>query len=105
MEAACCVFLENYMDPNYLKSVAFEDIEYKNPQYFLKLENIVLPQNKIQTKVCMEFSILNKYTGTQMDEFRKRILDFYVECVHQIIIRFPFKTKFVHLSFLCPENG
>ncbi|KAG5894297.1 hypothetical protein JTB14_007441 [Gonioctena quinquepunctata] len=108
MEATFRIILENFIDSKYLRDKdgnpkQVENIQYKNPHFFLPLNQIVLPP-----KVFVEFNSENQYSEIQKEEFRRRCLDFYVEAASHLHQRFPFGSKFVQslklLNFMDPKN-
>ncbi|KAG5897670.1 hypothetical protein JTB14_011480 [Gonioctena quinquepunctata] len=108
MEATFRIILENCIGSKYLRDKdgnpkQVENIQYKNPHFFLPPNQIVLPP-----KVFIEFNSENQYTEIQKEEFRRRCLDFYVEAASQLHQRFPFGSKFVQslklLNFMDPRN-
>ncbi|CAH1379246.1 unnamed protein product, partial [Tenebrio molitor] len=95
--------LEFYMKVNYVKTTNIDVIEYRNPRYFLNLNEMYLGP-----KLAVEFATHGKYTETEKEEFRKRCLDFYIECISQINKRFLFQSNFVKslklLEFMDPKK-
>ncbi|KAH9631145.1 hypothetical protein HF086_001080 [Spodoptera exigua] len=83
----------NYMDFNYCKTTDAYKIEYANPRFFLPLEKIyigVAAQASID-----EFS--REIPPTQIADFRKTCLSFYIEALAQIRKRFSFEDPLFDL--------
>ncbi|KAF0742047.1 E3 SUMO-protein ligase KIAA1586-like, partial [Aphis craccivora] len=97
--------LECYIKPEYLNNTDIEKIQYRNPTYYLKTENIYLGGK------CMAYlSNSNdcKLSNNEKNDFINNCLNFYIECAHQLFKRFPFNSNNVKclkaLSFLNPQN-
>lgn len=93
-----------YLKPEYLEKTATEDIQFRNPNNFVQIENIYLGAHVMA-------AISNKTTGLdegRLEEFRKRCLDFYVESCRQIYNRFRFRDSaqvtLKLLSMISPEE-
>jgi len=105
MSMAYKTILECYTKPEYLNNTDIEKIQYRNPTYYLKTENIYLGGK------CMAYlSNSNdcKLSNNEKNDFINNCLNFYIECAHQLFKRFPFNSNNVKclkaLSFLNPQN-
>lgn len=86
-----------FLKRNYISSTRLENIQYKNPEYFLAVEDIYLGGNVMKT--ISESTI----SQDQLNFFRLRCLDFYIEGCSQIIQRFPLKDNILEkLNFVDP---
>lgn len=91
--------LRYYMENEYMNQTNIEDVQYKNPRFYLPLESLYLGAQSTT-------GLLNNTVNLQpndIKQFKLRILDFYVEGVSQIFKRFAFKDEvFKHLEILDP---
>lgn len=104
VETAYKTILDFYIEPKYFRSCDVTTLQYRNPSYFNKIENVYFGVK------CMSV-LADRNSGLSqenIDTFRVNCLNFYVECAHQIYTRFPFKSNYIQalkeLSFLDPKN-
>lgn len=73
-----------------LRSTPIEDIEFRNPSYFLKLEVY------LGAKTC---SLLreNNVSAQHLEGFHLRCFNFSIESAHQILSRFSFQDEAIKL--------
>jgi hypothetical protein len=94
--------LQFYLKETHVNSVPIDKIQFANPHYFVPLENIY-----VGPKLSIEL-VEDKFSAFEIEEFKKRCLDFSVECIKQINIRFPFNSDFIQslklLEFLDPSK-
>lgn len=94
--------LRFYLKENYVNSVSIDKIQFENPNYFVPLENIYIGP-KLSIEVVKDI-----FSTQEIEEFKKRCLRFYIECIRQINIRFPFTSDFIQslklLEFLDPSQ-
>ncbi|KAL0833090.1 hypothetical protein ABMA28_001200 [Loxostege sticticalis] len=83
----------NYMDFNYCKTTDAYKIEYANPRFYLPLEKIYL--GVAAQASINEFS--TEIPPTQIADFRKTCLSFYIEALSQIRKRFSFEDPLFDL--------
>lgn len=73
-----------FINPQYLKSTDLKDINFRNPRNYLSLEQMYLG-------ATISVSLNNTSVdldATQIKDFQKRCLEFYIEACQQIIKRF-----------------
>lgn len=76
-----------FLKRDYLSVTSIENVDFKNPRNFLKLEDIYYG-------ALVNNTILNENLNhEQLNLFRVRCLDFYVEACQQIVTRFPLKNN------------
>ncbi|KAL1469867.1 hypothetical protein MTO96_024773 [Rhipicephalus appendiculatus] len=89
-----------YLKSSYLRSTPIEDVEYRNPSHFLKLEEVYLG-----AKTTCSLLRENDVSVQHLEGFRLRCLDFFIERAHQILSRFSFKDEALKLlETLDPSN-
>ncbi|KAG0420405.1 hypothetical protein HPB47_003508 [Ixodes persulcatus] len=93
--------MDCYLQGPYVRSTPVEDIQYKNPTYFVPLEQMYLGAN-----VAMSLSSPSlKVSQEQVRFFKLRCLEFLIEGVGQIMQRIPFKSSaLVHMDILTPKK-
>lgn len=93
--------MDMYIKRDYLdKMTEINQIEFKNPSHFLKLEDIYLGG-----RVSASLLDSNELRPAQVENIRKNCLYFLVEAVGQIFQRFDFKRKDYRLmEIIIPEN-
>lgn len=103
MEAAYKTILECYIQNNYLKSLDVSKIQYRNPDHFVKINEVYLG-GKCMTALIGETGISSK----DKNIFINNCLNLYVELATQIYKRFPFGSDHVqclkYMSFIGPKN-
>ncbi|KAJ8914340.1 hypothetical protein NQ315_011328, partial [Exocentrus adspersus] len=82
--------LRSYLKKVYIDNTNLNDVECKNPEYFLPLESIYLGA---KTEILMSKDNLDK---TELHNFRLRCLEFYTELASQIKKRFDFTDPIRH---------
>ncbi|KAL1471845.1 hypothetical protein MTO96_039681 [Rhipicephalus appendiculatus] len=83
-----------------LRSTPIEDVEYRSPSHFLKLEEVYLG-----AKTTCSLLRENDVPVQHLEGFRLRCLDFFIESAHQILSRFSFKDEALKfLETLDPSN-
>ena len=88
---------ECFLQRSYLRNTEIENVDFKNPKYFMKTEEMYFGINVGKTLLDTP---LNK---VQVDFFRLRCLDFYIEACQQILDRFPMKNNAIKLfEFMNP---
>lgn len=94
--------LECYIKPEYLRNTDISLLQFRNPRYFLNLEDIYYGP------VLMNIFLSEDISELQKKNLRIKCLDFYVEAAFQLYKRFPLNTDFVkslkNLNFLDPIN-
>lgn len=104
MASAYKTILDCYMQSNYLEKTDLEKVQYRNPQYFLKNDEIYVGGK------CMALLSETDYKLSSAEKkiFFTNCLNFYVECSKQIFQRFPFHSPKImclkYLSFLNPKE-
>lgn len=81
--------LDCYLKKDYLDKTEIEKIEYRNPRFFLEIENIYLGAH-------VTSAVANNTHGLNTEElvqFRKCCLEFLIEGCSQIVKRFDNKNK------------
>ncbi|XP_063230874.1 uncharacterized protein LOC134535624 [Bacillus rossius redtenbacheri] len=78
--------LDCFISEDHLKSTAIEDVQFKNPKYFLPLENMYLGA-KVNSLLAKGMAGLTKEA---LHGFRIRCLEFFIEAASQIYKRFDF---------------
>ncbi|KAL1446714.1 hypothetical protein MTO96_044491, partial [Rhipicephalus appendiculatus] len=81
--------LECYIKRDYLEATLLSDVQYKDPAKFLPLEEMYLGA-KPTAALAGGTHGLNE---NQVHNFRLRCLQFFIEAVHQIYLRFPLKNE------------
>jgi len=103
METAYKIILECYIQNNYLKSLDVSKIQYRNPDKFVKTNEVYLG-GKCMAALVNETGL----TNTDKDIFITKCLNFYVELATQIYSRFPFASEHVqclkYMNFIDPKN-
>lgn len=84
IESVLKSLLDCYLDRSYLEMTPLENIQYRNPHYFQPLENLYLGAN-IMASLANDTHHL---TETEMANFRKHCLEFFIESCKQIYNRF-----------------
>lgn len=95
-------FLECYISESHLRETSLKDVQYKNPSKFVPIEKMYLG-----AKVTVALASTNTHNVSleQLNSFRLRCLEFLIESVHQIYLRFSFNNKVMtELEFLDPKN-
>jgi len=76
-----------YIQSNIVNSNDVSQIRYRDPTCFL-------PNNKVGGKCTGEIVKQdNHLSATEKDEFVTNRLNFYIECCHQMYLRFPFNSS------------
>lgn len=79
--------LDNYLKPTYIKNTPTENIQFRNPHNFLPLPEIYLGP-------YVSRSLVNtKIAENDLNVFRQKCLEFYIEAAKQIYQRFPFQDQ------------
>lgn len=88
---------------NYLSITPLEEVEFKNTRNHLVIEEVYFGANVAKSILDLQLS------SEQLNFFRCRCLDFYIEACSQIISRFPLKNNYLqHFNFMDPfivKNG
>lgn len=93
------LFFDCYLKRTYIITTPIENIDFKNPTFFLSLEDMYFGAN------VQKFIIESTFTDKQLHFFRTRCLEFYLEACAQIVQRFPLKNNVLKLfSFLDPST-
>lgn len=81
--------LECFLKPSYLDSIDVQNVQYRNPEKFLPLNDIYCGAG-----VCI---LLQKFklTNEQKNTFFVSCLNYYIELVNQIFHRFDFNNDFL----------
>lgn len=90
-----------FLDRTYLRNTSLENVDFKNPRNFLKIENMYFGASVTRTLPVLGAQISHH----EIEFFRLRCLDFYLEGCQQIINRFPLKNNILkEFEFLNPEE-
>lgn len=83
----------------YISSTPIEDIDFRNPQNYLPIENCYFGAS-------VNITIANQnISGEQLHFFRLRCIEFYIEACIQVTTRFPLKNNPLKLlNFLDPTE-
>lgn len=93
--------LECFIRRDLILNCAIEKIDYKNPHNFVKLEDIYVGAENSAFLLCPD----NRITKEKEVFFRTRYLDFLIESVNQINIRFDFANDvLLKLELINPVN-
>lgn len=84
--------LDNYMNQNYLNSTPIEEVQFRNPHNFLKLEDMYFGH-----LVSVALANAHNLSPSDIINFKKTCLDYYIESAHQIYKRFPFNGASVKI--------
>jgi len=105
MAAVYKTFLEFYLNHEYIKNTPLEQVQYRNPQHFMDINSIYLGGD---VTVALSTNCNNSLNKEDVQTFRLKCLNFYIECCHQLFKRFPFNKEQMKalkmLSFLEPKN-
>lgn len=89
-----------FLQRDYIVKTPIAYIDFKNPRNFVHIENLYLGVN-----VAATLSNSNNLTNHQIENFRLRCLDFYIEACKQITSRFPLSNNVIQkLSIISPEK-
>lgn len=93
--------MDCYLQGPYVRSTPVEDIQYRNPTYFVPLEQMYLGAN-----VAMSLSSPSlKVSQKQVRFFKLRCLVFLIEEVGQVMQWIPFNSPvFVNMDILTPKK-
>lgn len=90
---------ECFLDRSYLQNTPIENVDFKNPRHFLKIEEVYFGVKVAKTIAEKALS------DNQVSFFRLRCLDFYIEACKQIVNRFPLKGNIVkELECMSPST-
>lgn len=102
METLYRSILELYIDERFLEGASVRDIQYRNPENFVKLDKVDLGP-----RVNAEIRLLN-IAPALVTAFRTKCLNFLTELARQIYSRFPFRKSEIDIlqytSFIVPSN-
>lgn len=92
------------MKKDYIYKKDVNEIQYRNPEFFLDLKDIYL-SGKVMASITLNLAE-NKLTDGMIQDFKLRCQCFYVEAAKQVYQRFPFKIlqPLKHLKIICPET-
>ena len=100
VSTVCKTIMDCYMKGDYVRSTAIENIQYRNPSNFVPLHRIYLGA-KVSAAVENKSHGLSK---PELEAFQKRCLEFLIESVNQIYMRFPFKSLILkNISLIHPR--
>lgn len=89
-----------FLKRDYIVTTPIANIDFKNPRNFLPLENMYFGANVVAT-----LSKSQNILPLQIENFKLRCLDFYIEACSQITSRFPLSNNILQkLSFIDPEK-
>lgn len=96
--------LNCYMKKDYICTKEVNEIQYRNPEFFLDLKDIYLG-GKVMASITQMLTE-KKLTYAMIQDFKLRCQCFYVEAANQVYQRFPFKLlqPLKHLKIICPET-
>lgn len=98
--ASLKTLLDCFLKRSYLNATNIEDVNFKNPHNFLDMHEMYFGAKVMDTLLND-----NSLTADQLNLFRTRCLQFYIEASEQIIQRFPLKNNpLKDLNVLAPEN-
>lgn len=102
MATAIKLLLSYYIKPKYLKNTDLDKLQYRNPEYYVSIEQLYLGP-KIAVTLAND-----TLPDSAKHAFRLRCLNFYIEAAHQIFQRFPFNSReaviLKSLNFLNPST-
>lgn len=89
-----------FLKRSYLNATNIEDVDFKNPHNFIDINDMYFGAKALDTMLTD-----SNLSADQLNLFRTRCLQFYIEASEQIIHRFPLKNNpLKELNILDPEN-